>query len=428
MDEEDEDDDIEGQPSRKRRKKHRRNQFIDVEAEVDEEDEEEPEEDDDLPGEEMHPDDLQELPPGADRDDRKHRELDRQREREFQMDVEETAARLKERYGRQGKATATGGAIVPQRLLLPGAEDPRIWRMKCRPNKERDIIMNLNQRMVDRAMSREPIQILSAFERGGVMAGNIYVEARRQDDITAALEGISHVFMGTKPLMIPLEEMPDLLKARKSKQLEPGMYVRIKRGLYQGDLAQVDSVETNGTDVTVRIVPRLDYGQNEDVNAPVELDASGKRKRTAKPFVQRPPPRLFSETEARKKHHKYLSRGQGGFSNASWTYQGKEYVDGFLIDTLRISYLQTEDVNPTLEEVTKFAAGADDGTENLDLAALAQTLKQSAATDYLQRRAKRGHWTRCGGVWRCGENESGLGRGAPRTDDRGTDQGSPQVV
>ena len=70
---------MQGQPSRKRRRKQRRNQFIDVEAEVDEEDEEEPEEDDDLPGEEMHPDDLQELPAGADRDDRKHRELDRQR-------------------------------------------------------------------------------------------------------------------------------------------------------------------------------------------------------------------------------------------------------------------------------------------------------------------------------------------------------------
>ena len=380
--EDDEDDDIEGQPSRKRRKKHRRNQFIDVEAEVDEEEDEEPEEDDDLPGEEMHPDDLQELPPGADRDDRKHRELDRQRDKESQMDIEETAARLKERYGRQSKTTGSTGAIVPQRLLLPGMNDPRIWRMKCRPGKERDIIWSLNQRIIDRQHSRDPITILSAFERGGVMAGNLYIEAKRQEDMMPALDGISHVFMSVKPMMIPLEEMPDLLRTKKSKQLEPGMYVRIRRGLYQGDLAQVEEVETNGTDVTLRIVPRLDYGLNEDANAPVEIDASGKRKRTGKSFMQRAPPRLFSETEARKRHSKYLSR-PGGLGNNIWTYQGKEYIEGFFVETFRVNALQTDNVNPTLEEVTKFAAGAEDGTENLDLAALAATLKQSTATDYL---------------------------------------------
>ena len=381
-DEDDEDDDIEGQPTRKRRKKQRRNQFIDVEAEVDEEDEEEPEEDDDLPADEVHPDDREELPPGADRDDRKHRELDRQRDKAFQMDVEEEAARLKERYGRQSRTTTGAGAIVPQRLLLPGAEDPRIWRFKCRPGKERDIISNLSQRIMDRAHSRDPIQILSAFERGGVMSGNLYVEAWRQEDIMQALDGLSHVFMGTKPMMIPLEEMPDLLRTKKSKQLEPGMYVRVRRGLYQGDLAQVEEVEGNGTDVMLRIVPRLDYGLHEDANAPVETDAGGKRKRAVKPITQRPPPRLFSETEARKKHHKYLSRATG-LGNNHWTYQNKEYVDGFLVDNFRINAVLTENVNPTLEEVTKFAAGAEDGTENLDLAALAATLKQSTATDYL---------------------------------------------
>lgn len=379
---EDEDDDIEGQPSRKRRKR-RRNQFIDVEAEVDEDDEEEPEEEDDLPGEEMHPDDLQELPPGADRDDRMHRELDRQRERQEAMDVEETAARLKERYGRKQGAGGAGSAIVPQRLLLPGVNDPRIWRMKCRPGKEREIVHAINKRISDRLRSREPVQIFSAFERGGPMAGNLYVEAARQDDIPPALDGISHIFLGTKPLLIPLEEMPDLLRTKKSKELEPGMYVRPKRGLYAGDLAIIDEVEANGTEVTLRLVPRLDYGLSEDTSM-MEPDGQGgmKRKRAVRPLGQRPPARLFSETEARKKHQKYLNSG-GGLSKNTWLYQNKTYVDGFLVDTFRINALDTENVNPTLEEVTRFAAGAEDGTENLDLNALAATLKTSAGADYL---------------------------------------------
>jgi transcription elongation factor SPT5 len=387
-DEEDEDDDI-GRPTKRR--KRRRNQFIDVEAEVDEDDEEEPEEEDDLPGEEMHPDDLQELPPGADRDDRMHRELDRKREQQEAMDVEATAARLKERYGRQNRNAASNHGQLPQRLMLPGADDPRIWSMKCRPGKEREIIFAIQARIVERQRSREPIQIFSAFERSGTgaMAGRLYVEARRQDDVTAALDGVTHVFMGTKPQLIPVEEMPALLRVKKSKQLEPGMYVRPKRGLYAGDLAMIDEVEPNGTEVVLRLVPRLDYGLTEDANAAaashmMEPDGQGgmKRKRIQQPFKQRPPARLFSENEARKKHSRFLSRG-GGLSNNLWTYQGKQYVDGFLVDTFRIGHLQTENVNPTLEEVTKFAASTEDGTENLDLAALAATLKQSAGADYL---------------------------------------------
>lgn len=332
----------------------------------------------------MHPDDLQELPPGADKDDRKHRELDRQRDLAASMDAEKQAAMLKERYGRQSRAAAADSVVVPQRLLLPSVDDPRIWRMKCRPGKEREIIVALNKRMEDRMHSKEPLHILSTFERGGVMAGNLYVEARRQEDVVVALEGLQNVFMGTKPLMIPLEEMPDLLRTRKSKELNPGNYVRVKRGLYQGDLAQVDEVETNGLDVTVKLIPRLDYGLNEDANAPmVENDMSGgvKRKRT-KPVGARPPPRIFSENEAKKKHGKYLSKLPGLSANG-WTYQGKTYIDGFLIEDFKSNALVTENVNPKLEEVTKFAAGADDGTENLDLAALAATLKASAAADFL---------------------------------------------
>lgn len=382
-DEDDEDDDIEGQPSRKRRRRHRRNQFIDVEAEVDEEDEEEPEEDEDLPADEMHPDDLQELPPGADRDDRKHRELDLQREKQWHIDVEEEAARLKERYGRQNRASGAGGGIIPQRLLLPSATDPRIWRVKCRPGKEREIIASVYKRILERAASRQPIEILSIFERGGTnspMAGNLYVEANRMDDITTALQDIEHYFSSIKPSMIALEEMPDLLKVQKTKQLEPSMYVRVKRGLYAGDLAQVDEVESNGTDVVVRLVPRLDYGLGEDSNAPE--DANGQKRKRAAFSKQRPPQRLFSESEAKKRHSRYLQQ-MSGLSTKHWQYQGKEYMDGYLIESFRINNLQTENVNPNLEEVTRFVSNTEDGTENLDLNALAATIKASAPSEFI---------------------------------------------
>lgn len=373
---------VQGHP-RKRRRRDRRNQFLDVEAEVDEDEEEEAEDDEDVP-DEVHPDDLLELPAGAERDDRKHRELDRQRDLAASMDAEKQAAALRERYGRS-RAAASDSAIVPQRLLLPSVDDPHIFRVKCKPGKEREVIYAIMKRVEDRLGTREPLALISAFERGGVMAGNIYCEAKMLSDVTIALEGLQNVYMGTKPMMIGINEMPDLLRTQKTKQLDPGMYVRIKRGKYAGDLALVHEVEMNATTVVVRLIPRLDYGMNEDAGAPGGADPL-KRKRpgfgaTTGP---RPPQRKFNEAEAKKRHGRFLSKGTtGGLSTNNWVYMNDTYVDGFLEKEFKVNHLQTEDVNPKLEEVTQFASSTDDGTENLDLSALAETIKSNTSGAFL---------------------------------------------
>jgi transcription elongation factor SPT5 len=351
-------------------------QFIEMEAEVDEEDEEEGDEDEELP-EETHPDDLLDLPPGAERDDRRHRELDRKRELEASMDAEKQAAAYKERYGRT-RTSAVDSVVVPQRLLLPSVSDPTIWGVRVKPGKEMEVVFAITKRFDERKNSRAPLGICSAFERGGTMAGYVYVEARKQADVMEACENISFCYPRTNMVLIPINEMPDLLRVTKSKELEPGMYVRMKRPpLYAGDLAEVIGVEQNGLDVTVRIVPRLDYGLNEDNNGPAQAQ---KRTRFGKPIFMgpRPPQRLFNEAEAKKKHMKYLS-SNSTLGKRAWTYRNENYEDGYLIKDVKINWLQAEDVNPTLEEVTKFATGAEDGTDSLDLAALAATLKSNTS-------------------------------------------------
>jgi len=369
---------------RKRHKRDRRNQFLDVEAEVEDEDEEAEDEDDELPGEgflaDTHPDD-EGLPAGDEGDDRRHRELDRRRQLQEDLDAEKAAAVLKERYGRT-RAAPVDSVVVPQRLLLPSVEDPTIWGVRCKPGKEREVVFALTKRIEERTGSREPLMITSAFERGGTMAGFVYVEARKQADVMTACDGVANCYPRTKMVLVPINEMPDLLRTTKTKSLEPGMYVRIRRGKYQGDLAQVEEVETNGLEVNLRIIPRLDYGLNEDINAPIVSSVdNAKRKRQANLTSQRPPQRLFSEVEARKKHSKYLQQ-VSSYNKKQFNYQNDTYVGGFLHKNFKIQYLQTESVNPTLEEVTKFTAGAEDGTENLDLTALAATLK-NAASSYL---------------------------------------------
>lgn len=313
------------------------------------------------------------MPAGAETDDRRHRELDRQREMAASMDAEKQAAALRERYGRS-RAAAVDSVIVPQRLLLPDVNSPTIWALKCKPGKEKEVIYSVMKRFEERLNTREPIRITSAFERGSTpMAGYIYVEAWKLEDVMAATDGVSFVYR--QNTLIHTTETPELLRVTQSKMLEPGMYVRMKRPqLYQGDLAYVEEVEANGLDVKVRLIPRLDYGQNEDVNAPID---SAKRKRMAGP-MPRPPQRLFNENEAKKKHMKFLSQNNS-ITGRQWTYKNDTYTDGFLVKYYKISYLQTEDVNPKLEEVTKFAQGGEDGTGTLDISALANTLKSNTS-------------------------------------------------
>ncbi|KAL1961061.1 hypothetical protein VTO42DRAFT_4949 [Malbranchea cinnamomea] len=379
---EDEDEDEEEEVSRPRKRRRAGlNAFIETEAEVDEEDdaeEEEEEMDRDFVTED-HPDDLAALPIGAETDDRRHRELDRKREMEATLDAEQQAQALKERYGRN-RAVAADMVVVPKRLLLPSVDDPSIWAVKVRPGKEREVVFNLMKRVEERPPgSRNPIRIFSAFERGGTMSGYVYVEARRQADVVDALDGLSNAYVRSKMTLIPVKEMPDLLRVNKSEELVPGAWVRIKRGKYQGDLAQVEEVETNGLDVTVRLVPRLDYGLNEDSSAP-NGDSKRKRPGGANSVASRPPQRLFSEAEAKKKHSRYLS-ATTGLSGKEWNYLGETYFEGFLIKTLKVNHLITKNVNPQLDEVTMFARGSEDGTSNLDLASLAASLKNSVAED-----------------------------------------------
>lgn len=359
---------------------------------MDEEEDEGDEEDDEGNAEgfiaDTHPDDVADLPDGAQIDDRRHRELDRQRERAVQLDAEKEAERLRNLYGRS-RTTATRDAVtVPKRLLLPSVDDPSIWGVKCKPGKEKEVVWAITKRLEDRTLARNPLPIFSAFERGNSIPGFVYVEARRQADVAAALDQIPNVYpRGDKVTLIPIKEMPDLFRVRKTEQLQLGGYVRIKRGKYVGDLAQIEDVEENGLGVTLRIVPRLDYGLNDDTAPMIDGGIKGevqKRKRHAaygstNPAL-RPPQRLFNDAEAKKKHSRNL-QSQSTFDKKHWTYFNDTYINGFLIKDFRLQGLITENVNPTLEEVTRFTAGAEDGTENLDLSALAASLRSGAAKD-----------------------------------------------
>lgn len=376
-DENDDDDEGNGLSSNKKRRKRRAaNQFIDIEAEVDDEEEDELDEDDEeaeLLREQFISDDrgghVEEGEAGP-VDDRLHREYDRRRQEVEDQDAEKLAETLKQRYRKthtvyRGDSATSGPAS--QKLLMPSINDPSIYAIRCSPGREKDLVRKLYEKKRTLERLNKPLDILTVFQRDA-FRGYVYIEAKRPDAIDKALAGMVNIYVRDK-LLVPVKEYPDLLKQVKSSDVEivPGIYVRVARGKFKGDLAIVDNLSENGLDVRCKLVPRLDYGRNDG------FDKEGKRIK----LKVRPLPRLFSEQEARMYDGDHLQPGRGP---RGYIYRGDEYIDGFLFKDFKLQFVQTKDVHPTLEELDRFQTGNDE-EDGLDLAAIAASLKGKNKSD-----------------------------------------------
>ncbi|CAK7900679.1 transcription elongation factor Spt5p [[Candida] anglica] len=370
-DEEDEEDEEEEEVSSKKRKRRRANQFIDIEAEVDDEEEDELDEDDEeaeLLREQFISDDHRADAAdgsGEPGDDRLHRQFDRRRQEAEDQDAEKLAETLKQRYRKthtvyRGDTTASG--TVSQKLLMPSINDPAIYGIRCIPGREKELVRKLYEKKRTLARSPNPLDILTVFQRDS-FKGYIYIEAKKPEAIERALAGMVNVYAKQR-ILVPVREYPDLLKQVKSSDVElvPGIYVRITRGKYKGDLAVVDNLSENGLDVRCKLVPRLDYGKND------EWDKDGKRIKSK----SKPMPRLFNEQEARMYDGDYLQPGRGP---RAFVYRNEEYYEGFLFKDFKLNFIQTKDVHPRLEELDRFQTGSEE--DGLDLTAIAASLKNN---------------------------------------------------
>lgn len=380
-DEEDEDEDEDDDGPSHRRKKPRRNRFLDVEAEVDNDDEEvEDEEAEELLREDgFIADDLgdesreAQLKTVAD-----NQRLDHVRRREEEMSAEALAEELRQRHARSSRyASQSDYAEVPQRLLMPSVNDPGLWRIRCKRGRERTLVATVLRRALAREASGHPVRIYSAFCRDS-LDGQIFVEARRADDVVDAFSGLAGAYItNTKPFLVPILEMADLLKLQKKNTEVPvGGWVRIKRGKYAGDLAQVLDVAENGEEVGVKLVPRIDMAPQEHETY---VDSAGrKRKKKANSALTalgfRPPPRLFNAEEVQKAYPHEIPTKRGGI----WVFGGETYRDGYLERDVKMNAIQVEDVHPSLDEVLKFT-GEKPGAESdgVDLHLVADASKQT---------------------------------------------------
>jgi transcription elongation factor SPT5 len=60
--------------------------------------------------------------------------------------------------------------------------------------------------------------------------------------------------------MVPIKEMTDVLRVVKEQTgLKVKQWVRLKRGMYKDDIAQVDYVDLAQNQVHLKLLPRIDY-------------------------------------------------------------------------------------------------------------------------------------------------------------------------
>lgn len=370
-DEEDEDEDDEedeDEVSRRRKKKKSGNQFLDVEAEVDEDEDEDEDEDDEILRQEFLADD-QNMEPGETEASRSHRKLDRTREKLDEQDAQALADQFKARYGRSASARYMGSTQnISQRLLLPSVEDPLIWGVRVRNGKEKELVKQISARMANMKGTQE---VYSVFQRDS-FTGYIYIEAVRMDAVNHILSSLPGIYNNVGKVLVPIEEYPDLLRPGSSQEsrLKPGSYVRVKIGKYKGDLGIVDNLAENDLEVRVKLVPRLDYGRS---NNSIIDPSTGRRRPVNFNSKFRPPQRLFSDIEAQQYDAEHLTTAKR--DRNYFIYRNEEYIGGFLYKDIKFNQLETQNVKPTLHELTLFDSMKD--SDGIDLQSVAATLKNA---------------------------------------------------
>ncbi|KAJ8965744.1 hypothetical protein NQ314_003922 [Rhamnusium bicolor] len=292
-DEYDSEEDSDDDRPKKHKKKDRYGGFIIDEAEVDDEVEDEDEWEEGAQEIGIVPNEVDEFGPTA-------REIEGRRRGTNLWDAQkehEIEEYLRKKYADDSTAIkhfGDGGEEmsdeITQQTLLPGVKDPNLWMVKCRIGEEKSTCLLLMRKFLAYQNTNEPLQIKSVIAPEGVK-GYIYIEAYKQPHVKATISNVGNLRMGIwKQQMVPIKEMTDVLRVVKEQTgLKSKQWVRLKRGLYKDDIAQVDYFDMAQNQVHLKLLPRIDYTRLRGAlrTAQTESEAEKRKKK------RRPPSKPF---------------------------------------------------------------------------------------------------------------------------------------
>ena len=162
-------------------------------------------------------------------------------------------------------------------------------------------VLSLTNKYIDYERRRLPEQpnetyIFSAFWIGE--ESKIYIEAYDETLVRRAVEGMTLFLSGYRNAfsLIDIEDRTLLFEIEaKNKPIPLNSFVRVKNGLYKGDLARVVRLYEESQKIVVRMVPRIDMS---------EVNGGSYSAKNV-----RPPQKLFDPTKFpnvdRKRHQVY---------------------------------------------------------------------------------------------------------------------------
>ena len=277
---------------------------------------------------------------------------------------EELEKQIKERYAAHLAREFDGdvvGSVVDQQALHPTVRDPKLWLVTVKQGKERETVVCLMQKAINLHKSGKGSMAIKSACVQDHLKSYIYVEAERESDVKKALQGMRHVYHSKPIKLVPITEMVDSITVTKKKveNIQYQSWVRMRGGVYKGDLARVIDINYADNQCTVQLVPRFDYAL---LQAKEEGTAAGRAKPNA---ALRPPARLFTEAEARKYN---LSLERGRMDRRTGDRLDilcgvHKLRDGYYIKTISMASCKLAG-EPPLDELQRYTAGEDAAGED----------------------------------------------------------------
>ncbi|PHJ21180.1 kow motif domain-containing protein, partial [Cystoisospora suis] len=246
--------------------------------------------------------------------------------------------------------------------LLPDITDPKLWMVKLnKMGVEREVCISiLNKCFQQQERGRDP-EIYSCYASDD-LKGYVYVEAHSQYAIKEALQGLRLVRTYGDIKIVPLQEMPAVFNSVRSQAPyipQRNDFVRIKRGMYANDIAQIHQVEEQGMIVTVRLIPRLDLNALLDREKHGgDFGRKGEMTLLKRMGGVRPQKRFFDRDEIDARG----GQVEQGVQPGTVRFAGMTFEEsGYLLRRIAVRHLLVgSTASPSLAEVTEFVQGQQD--------------------------------------------------------------------
>ena len=279
------------------------------------------------------------------------------------------------------------GTEVDQQARLPDAvKDAKLYLVKCKLGKERETAIFLMQKAkhfletgggtgdAAETLAAAKFPIKSAISQDH-LKGYIYVEAAKKPHVRQALKGLRNIYGSHEPQLVPIREMQSSITVNNqgAAGISVGAWVRMRGGLYKGDLGRIIYMAADDNAAVVRLLPRFDYGEIKQgrfggpMRARKKKPTSGEDGEDADALAaavsapphqkqQRPAARLFSRSEAEKAGVEVSQRRDKTRILGVYDLVGGQLrvKDGYLIRNVTLASIRAEPA-PPFEELQRFA-------------------------------------------------------------------------